>query len=286
MLAAQRAAPRRAEAGEVGHGHETTCRLRRTRDLLRNRAAIENIRSVSGDAFQSARQLGLADRFTFVQRRAIRVQEIPRQQGVASHCLDGVRNLIGEMRFDGEAVAGVADCRLHHRRERQCAVAAQRSRQAGNLAGNGDRETAVAAQLGDHMPITHEHVARRSRGRDLAIVQRDGAPLTRRVDEHEPATADATGSGVHHPDSQRRCHRRIDGVAAALQHLDARRRGEAMLRGHHAVCTPSGGNGGRNYEEQEEQRLALCTLTHRLPSLNARTSLGKPTLRTWISSGS
>ena len=55
------------------------------------------------------------------------------------------------------------------------------------------------------------------------------------VDDHEAAAADITGARIG--DGQRKAdrHRGIDGVAAAVEDLDADAGGARLLRHHHAV---------------------------------------------------
>ena len=80
-----------------------------------------------------------------------------------------------------------------------------------------------------------EHVARRLPRRLLAVVDGDRLAGLRDVDEHEAAAAEIAGLRQRHREREADRDRRIDGVAAALQDIDADIGRERLLARHHPV---------------------------------------------------
>jgi hypothetical protein len=65
----------------------------------------------------------------------------------------------------------------------------------------------------------------------------------RRMDDHEAAAADVAGARIRHGQGKTGCHRSIDRIAAAPQHVGADACRDFLLRNHHAVLGDNGMNG-------------------------------------------
>ena len=86
--------------------------------------------------------------------------------------IDLVRDRFREVRFDGKAVARIGDRRLGDGGKRQRAKPSQRGKQTGDLARDGNCESAVEAEVRHHLAVAYEHVAPRRCRRGFAIVER------------------------------------------------------------------------------------------------------------------
>ena len=105
-------------------------------------------------------------------------------------------------------------------------------------AGHADREAAVARLLGIGLArLVQEHVAKGVAARLLAIVDRDRLAALGVMDDHEAAAAEVAGARQGHGERERDGRRRVHGVAAVLQHLEADPgRGRLLGRDHAALA--------------------------------------------------
>jgi hypothetical protein len=76
--------------------------------------------------------------------------------------------------------------------------------------------------------------ARRGERRLFAEIDERLAPV-RELDRHESAATEVAGGGIHHRERIPHGDCRIDGVAAALQYVDADLGRELMRGNHHAM---------------------------------------------------
>ena len=91
--------------------------------------------------------------------------------------------------------------------------------------GTADREVAARAAFRNHVALRVEiHVGVRRERRGLAKVDEGLAPVGE-LHRHEAAAAEIAGRRIHHRQCVADRHRRIDGIAAVPQHLDADARG-------------------------------------------------------------
>ena len=164
--------------------------------------------------------------------------------------LGGERQRVGDVLVDGEALTGKRNRRRDEVGEGEFArpVLAPRELEACDGSGHADREPGIARleRIGLAVGV-EEHVLGRRGRRGLAVVDRDRFLKIRAMDQHEAAAADVArarqGDGEREADRDRR----IDGVAAALEHVqpDARRR--RLLAHDHPMPgddRASGGEGG------------------------------------------
>ncbi len=125
-----------------------------------------------------------------------------------------------------------------HAGERQASALGVGGDEARDGAGNAAREGAALAAVGHEVAVgVEKHVARgRCRG-GLAVVER-GRGAVGLADDHEAAAADVARDGEDDGEREPGRHRRIDGVAARAQHLDARLRRLDVRRDDHPVARP------------------------------------------------
>jgi hypothetical protein len=106
---------------------------------------------------------------------------------------------------------------------------------ARDRAGHAHGEVAVGAQALDDVAVLVEvHVGRGGQRRLLAEVE-EGLAAVGQLHGHEAAAAEVARGGVHHRQRIAHGHGRIDGVAAALEHVDADLAGQVLRAHDHAV---------------------------------------------------
>ena len=114
----------------------------------------------------------------------------------------------------------------------------------------------------DHVAVAVEvHVGRRGERGGLAEIDERLAAVGE-LDGHEAAAADVAGRGEHHAERVADGDRRVDGVAALLQDVDADLGREVLARDHHAVARADRQRRGRmrgidpevEYEGEQDRR--------------------------------
>ena len=157
----------------------------------------------------------------------------------------GAIQVRGEGVGQRKALTGEAESRGHDRFAVERAVLVEGFQEAGHGAGHAGGEVAPPAALADGIAVGIEvHVLCGAAGGVLAVVDgRDRA--VGHADHHEAAPADVAGPGVHDGQGKAGGHGRVHGVAAFLEHLDARRGGGALRRDDHSVLGVLGDRGGR-----------------------------------------
>ena len=108
--------------------------------------------------------------------------------------------------------------------------------------GHADGKSRIARQLRVWIPLlVEEHLARGSRRRGLAIVDRRHAVGPCEPDQHEAAAAEVAGLRQRDRKRETHRHRRIHGISALPQYLDANARRMGLFARHHAVsCSRDG----------------------------------------------
>ncbi len=178
-------------------------------------SAIESVAVRRGDLFQRRRDGGtrkpLADlRGTTVGQKMFGESEVVRQN------VRGERPFFGDDGGHREAVARIADRRHEQVAEGQGAIALRQRRPARNRAGNRDCFPAPF-RYPLHPGIT---CGIRRRGSAARCIESDKlAPVP---DDREQIAAETVAARLDDRERDGRCERRIDGVAAALKHRDAR----------------------------------------------------------------
>ena len=163
------------------------------------------------------------------------------------------RQRIGDVVVDGETLARERDRRRDRvRRTRTCPsrICARRAR--GRRPSRARRREAGIARL-ERIGLAvgvEEHVLGRRRGRGLAIVDRDRLIAIGAMNQHEAAAADI--AGARQGDGERKADRdrRIDGVAAAPQHIETDARRRRLLAHDHAVPGDDRTRGGERGDDR------------------------------------
>ncbi len=102
-------------------------------------------------------------------------------------------------------------------------------------AGHADRKPAFARAIGNDVALRIEvHVARRAQRGFLAKIDEALASIVH-ADQHEPATADVAAARIDHGEGVPDGNRRVDRVAAGLEHVEPSLGGEALLGDDHGV---------------------------------------------------
>jgi len=143
VIAPQREPPLRTVLGEIKFGQHSTGSLYAAREVFGDRAVIESVRTLVRDALQGFRQFRFADGLAGTKRRAIRVQEVAGQDRIGTQAGADVCDLLRQVLLGCKPVAGVTNGRLHHCRQRQGAVTAERLREAGNFSRHRDGQPTV-----------------------------------------------------------------------------------------------------------------------------------------------
>ena len=115
--------------------------------------------------------------------------------------------------------------------------------QPQTAARHGDRQNAARRHAGTRapvlgIPVVAERVELLDRGagrRHAAGIQHIDLVFLGDIDDGEQIAGDADIHGLDHIEHRGRRHGRIDGVAAVLQHLQARLRGQRLTGRDHAV---------------------------------------------------
>ena len=111
--------------------------------------------------------------------------------------------------------------------------------QTVDATGHANGEVRRGGQSGDNLAaFVQEHVAVGLRGSLFAVIVGDEFTVGQ-PDHHESATAEVASGRVGHRQSETDGDCRVDGVAAAAQHLDSHLRRLRRPRSHRAL--PAGG---------------------------------------------
>ncbi len=189
------------------------------------------------DQRQRAREVGLDQALPGLPRLAL-VEEDGGAWPVLAELVGGVGEHVGIALVEHEAVAREPDRIGHQRCPRARPEPGPRQLQPGNRARDPDREIAAAAAFRHRIAVgvlVHGRGGRAGRG--LAEIDERGAPVVE-ADGHEPAAAEIAGLGEGDRERIADRDRGIDGIAAALQHIDPGLRREPVGADDHAVLRP------------------------------------------------
>ena len=227
----------RPVAGEIGRRHAAALVAHGLDDVFGNPAFIKGTRPVLRDRFQRIGEIALHQPLAAFECAAVRAQEDRPRRGIAPQP-GAARQRIGEIVLDPDAVARQRDCRREQVGEAEMAGAVMRMRvsQTCDRAGHAHGQSAVARfiRVGETLRV-EEHVRRGRRRRGFAIIERNRLLIFSEADQHEAAAAEIAGARQRHGERKSDRDRRIDGVAAAPQDVDADPRRFAFLRNDHAV---------------------------------------------------
>ena len=203
-------------------------------EAARGFAGVEFARAVLLQAREGGAEVGLDPRVargvvaTVVEVDRFRGREggeqfFPRAEGARGGLRDDVT-------LGSEAARGFAHLRP---RETTGTIFLQRQRKARNRAGHAARAPTDGrrTRAGDEFAVGVEiHVARRTRGRGLAVVD-DHVAAIGEVDEHETAAADIAGERINDAEGEAGGDGGVHGIAALAEHLHAGFRSESVRGG-------------------------------------------------------
>src|SRR5438093_1891721 len=244
---------------EIRRTEHAAARTHVGHDRLGDLAAIEHLRAVARDALEREREIGLNDAVRGLradrgsERRAARPEEDAARVARLPEALGVHREGQRDIPVDLEPFAREPDRRLHYATAGQRSIALEREAERSGLTRDADRRRAVDVRaVLDRGPEVHprprvaadqlEHVgASAERSARAAFYRRDGA--VRAANDKTGNAADAARKWLDDAHHERGRDRGVDGVPAVVQHLDARLRGEVMLRRDHAATRDGFGLG-------------------------------------------
>jgi len=197
-------------------------------------ATVEAVVALVGEALQRVGEVGLHEQVALAQRRVVLEKHLARRRETTEVVL-GLGKAAGEELVDDEALARQPDRRRNDVLEILAAVLLQRQQQARRRARHAGSRGADLRLVGVDAAVGFEvHVGVRCLRRLLAEVDRRRAAVGH-ADHEEAAAAEVAGLRVRHRQRERGRDRRVDGVAAVLQRLQAHRRRVRLLTDHHAT---------------------------------------------------
>ncbi len=213
-------------AGQIGLGHAAAMVARMACQLLRQFAAVVSFTLGGGDFFQTLGRFGENKFFTHVRRAAMRHEGL-RVTGLVLQQRHGIGPLALHDGRNQMAARSQVDGRFEQVGKGQLAQLIRQRDPAGHGARHGH---AIPASHGKCVAVFFREVvarpgrrcsARRIQAVQLAAIPHDG----------EGIAAQATGNGFDYGKRSSRRDRRIDGIAALLQHAQAGLRRQRLRGG-------------------------------------------------------
>ena len=229
VVAAIVAAHRRADHGlirfQIVRRHDAAGIADRLRQLFGDRSFVKSARPLLGDGRKRRREIGLDQPVAFAQRRAVGAGKDLRRIRPARQPAIHVRQRVGDVVGDDEAVARQLDRGL----EQICASVnlpepyfSSASASPATVPGT----PMPSAELRDLRRVglavgPEKNIARGRGRRGLAIVDGDVFVALGRMDHHEAAAADVAGARIGHGQRKAGRDRGIDRIAALPQDVGA-----------------------------------------------------------------
>ncbi len=213
----------RPDAAGGLHGlHQAACGL----------PGIETVAPITRQPLQGIGQRGLDDAMT--ERRHLAVlQEEARGRGRGAQRLQAPPGHAPVVFVHHETAARQVNGRRQGERQRQAPVTPGDVHQGCRLAGNAGGKRTVDAGSGHRFAVRVQvHVTGSAQRRTLAPVDHHFEAIVCAMQQPEAAAAQPRAVGLDHGQHGTDRHRRVEGVAAQLEHGNARRRGLGMSAGH------------------------------------------------------
>ena len=219
---------------EVGGGHAPAVLLDGLGERLADLPFVDSADALVGDRLERRREVWLDEVVADVERLAAGGEH--RAGGVVEFTiLFGDR--ASEVVVDPGSV-GEVDGGLDQLFDLAGTETLQRDVARFERSGDSNRLTEGDARLErDRFAVVEEHIGRRTEGCALAVVDRVEFVLLGVVDHHEPAAAEARGVGLDGVERELDRDRRIDRVAARVEHVGAGRDRPRVARRDHPVAT-------------------------------------------------
>jgi len=222
-------------------------------DGLCDLSLVESARPALGDLLERAREVRLDEPPTRLERDT--VERIVDAHGFGKATFESRpfpahhADVVGA---DREPLPREPNGRRQDLREVHRAVALQRERETRDHSGCADGERAVRRSVFGHAG-PHVHVAVRGAGCRLSPVDRHHLAV-RKANQDEHAAANAGRKRLRYTDRKRRSHRRVDRVAARLEHLHTCAC-RIHLRGHHHPVARTSGRAGGSIDRLRDNPL-------------------------------
>ncbi len=234
-----------------------------------------------GDEFERAREIRVLEHPALLRHLAVR-QEQRRRAGIARDDVLAHTEKHEAARILREAFAREPDRRRERTLQRQLAVVLRDPGQRGGLARNAGRERTVDSLVAIDLALGIEElpgIGRRRRG--LARVDEHLLAVLSAMQQEECAAADARALRLDHGQGRADGDRRVEGVAAGGQHLEAgfgrkamraRDRGLAGLVGGDAGGTRQHGRNEQQSAQSDHAGFSAWVSSRYLPSSSSRDS--------------
>ena len=210
--------------GEIGERVRRAVPLRVGDHRRGQLAAIERVAMRRGDLFERGRHRRAGERLAGKRRPAARHEMFGEPEVVRQH-RRRQRPFFGDDRRHRVPVARIADGGLEQVRERQRAIALRQRGPSGNGAWDGDRFPPALR----HRALAGVAGRRHRGGRAARCVETCESATV--PDDREKVAAEAVAARLDDGQRDRGRERRVDGIAAALEHPDARLGGERLRGG-------------------------------------------------------
>ena len=241
--------------------------LARCHDGAADPALVEAVGAPLADLAQRLGEVILHQLLAHLVRLAV-VEEDGGRRGVLLEILGRGEQHVDVALVEREAVLGQLDRRRDQFRALHGAVLLPGVFHARNGAGHADGEVPLGGQALDDVAVLVEvHVGGGALGRRLAEIE-EGLAAVGKLDGHEAAAAEIAGRRIDHGERIADRHRRVDRVAAALEHIHAHHRGQVLGGNHHPVFGGDRRHGRRaaGREGRDADRRIAATI-HRTPVL-------------------
>ena len=214
-------------------------------EQIRRSAGVEAVAALVAHALQRRRQVRLPEHVAGGVGAAVGLGELGLAGGVAFEPLPVPGELARQVLGERETVLRQPDRRRERLLPRQRAVPRQHREQAVHRARHADRQVRGRGAPGHHVAVRVQvHVAAGPSGRDFAVIVHGDAPVGQ-AQHHEAAAAEVAGGGMRHRQGEAHGNRRVHGVAAAFQDVQADLGGQRRARRHHAAFAHHGFGDGR-----------------------------------------
>ena len=225
--------PFRAMVAEVLIGEKAAKLPDPGRDPPAQLAAVEDPDPLLGDEAEAGGQVGVPNPLPGL-RGALAVDQVGRSPALVFLDRPGVVGPIGgDHGGDRKPFLGERDRWRQRLGQGQRPEPGQEIVPGGEGAGHGDRFGALVRH--GAVTLAHQRLAGGQRPRAAAPVQADEPFLAGRPEEREGVAARAGHHRLHDVEDRGGGHRRVDRVAAPLQHREAGGGGERLTRGDGAV---------------------------------------------------
>ncbi len=205
----------------------------------RKRPAVKPTRPLLCNRAIRPRQIRLPQQLPRRFRRTIRVQQQRPARGKLCQPLCRCANPAGVRRRNCKPFLGHRRRRFQMNPQRQFPVRLRQPRISRQRPRHPTCQRPELAQPRIRLAIAQIHIPMRLSRSRFAAINRNHPPI--RQPRHNKATASDSGViPIHHPQSEPRRHRRVDGISALFHHPNRRIRRQRIHRSHCAMLGKKG----------------------------------------------